>query len=220
MKAATRSRDGSRSYSSPLRERQVQQTREMVLQALMQEMAADGLRDFSMPRLARRAGVSVRTVYRYFPTKDALFSAFAEWLDDQVVAMPPILTPDDLAAAPEQLFPEFDRTEDVILAQWATEAGRDVRNRGRERRLEIYRAALAGLLAGLSREEGRQAHAIISYLHSSWAWKTFREEFGMDGHESGRAVSWAIRTLIEDLKRRKQQTLAPEEGSQEEGSRP
>jgi hypothetical protein len=34
------------------------------------------------------------------------------------------------------------------------------------------------------------------------AYTTLREESGLDGEEIGRAIGWAIRTLVDDLRRR------------------
>ncbi len=39
-------------------------------------------------------------------------------------------------------------------------------------------------------------------LLSSATWKEFRSEHGMNGTEAGQAVSWALRTLIADLRKR------------------
>ena len=43
-----------------------------------------GRRGMSMPAVAERAGVSVRTLYRYFPSKDELQRYAAGWLDRRV----------------------------------------------------------------------------------------------------------------------------------------
>jgi AcrR family transcriptional regulator len=50
--------------------------RERVLVAARQTFAADGL-DAQVDDIARRAGVGVGTVYRHFPTKEALVEAIA-----------------------------------------------------------------------------------------------------------------------------------------------
>jgi AcrR family transcriptional regulator len=176
----------------------------MILAAATEQLATSGFQDFNMPALARKAGVALRTLYRYFPTKDALVDDLAVWLDDQISVRPPgrPITAETLARSAEATFPQFDENEMVLLAQWATRAGRALRERGRERRREIYRAALEEVTCNLSKAEARDALAVIGYLLSSWTWKTFREEYGMTGVQSGKAVSWAINTLVADLRRR------------------
>ncbi len=202
MKGAATAAPNGRSYNSPLRDRQSGQTRESILEALTTELAEGGLHELNIPAIARRAGVAVRTVYRYFPTRDALLDGVEQRMDDTVAPGAPPRSPDDLPVMVENTFSEFDVNERLILAQWATALGRDVRARGRRRRISAYGDVLAGITSDLSREEARAAHAVISYLISSWTWKTMREEFHMNGAESGRAVAWALRNLIADLKLR------------------
>ncbi len=191
-----------RSYSSPLRERQSEQTREFILDALTSELAEGGLHELNIPAIARRAGVSVRTVYRYFPDRDALLDAAEERLDVTIGAPEVPRTADELPPNVEAAFREFDAHEDTLYAQWATALGRDVRARGRRRRLQAYKDALVDITSNLSRSEARAAHAVVSYLLSSLTWKTMREEFKMTGAESGKAVASALRVLIEDLRQR------------------
>jgi len=202
MKATTVAPTNGRSYNSPLRERQSEKTRVSILEALTAELAEGGLHVLNIPAIARRAGVSVRTVYRYFPTRDALLDAVDRWMDDTIVPGPPLTMAAEMPATAERAFKEFDANETAMLAQWATALGRDVRARGRRRRISAYGYALAEATSNLNRSDARAAHAVISYLLSSLTWKTMREEFGMKGSESGKAVAWALRTLIEDLRQR------------------
>lgn len=204
-----------RSYNSPLRDRQSERTRELILEALASELAEGGLHDLNIPAIAQRAGVSVRTVYRYFPTRDALIDAAEERID-RIVGPPHIpQTAADLPGMAQALFRQFDDRETLILAHWATDLGRDVRARGRRRRLQAYLETLSAATANLTRSDARAAHAVISHLLSSLTWKTLREEFGMKGSESGKAVAWALRTLIDDVKHRNEQAK-PAEAAQAE----
>jgi len=182
--------------------RQSEQTRVAILEALTAELAEGGLHELNIPAIARRAGVAVRTVYRYFPTRDALLDAVDRWMDETIVPGAPPSSADEMPGMVERAFKEFDANETAMLAQFATALGRDVRARGRRRRISAYESALAEVTSNLSRSDARAAHAVISHLLSSLTWKTLREEFGMKGSESGKAVAWTLRTLIEDLSQR------------------
>ncbi|MFI6926927.1 TetR/AcrR family transcriptional regulator [Nonomuraea spiralis] len=61
------------SSARPLRA-DARRNRERVLQIAQEALAADGL-TISFDEIARRAGFGVGTVYRHFPTKEALFEA-------------------------------------------------------------------------------------------------------------------------------------------------
>jgi glycosyltransferase involved in cell wall biosynthesis len=78
-----------------LRDRQREETREQILRAVGRQLEAGPLEDLSFAEIARDAGVGERTVYRYFPTKEALLGAFWAWMQNQAVA----------AAAPDRAKP-------------------------------------------------------------------------------------------------------------------
>jgi len=51
------------------------------VEAFMELLDTPSGRDVSMPAVAERAGISVRTLYRYFPTKEELRRAASAWVD-------------------------------------------------------------------------------------------------------------------------------------------
>lgn len=72
--------------SPSLRDRQREETREQILRAVGRQLESAPLEDVSFADIAKDAGVGERTVYRYFPTKEALLGAFWAWLQNQAVA--------------------------------------------------------------------------------------------------------------------------------------
>jgi AcrR family transcriptional regulator len=202
MKTQSTTTEAVRPYSSPLRERQMEQTRVAIFQATAEQLSDHGITDFNIPLIAERAGVAVRTVYRYFPTKDALLDEFAFWLDRQVGPTDAVVDAVKLPDAIQQMFRDFDDAEQMIRSQWATPHGRAVREKGRLRRKAAHTSAIEQVASHLTGAERRGAVAVIAYLCSSRAWQVMKDEHGMDGAESGEAVAWAVRTLIADLRRR------------------
>ena len=72
-----------------------EESRERLLQAATDEFAAVGIAGARVDRIAEASGVNKAQMYRWFPSKDALFDAvFARHLDGIVDAVP--LTPYDL----------------------------------------------------------------------------------------------------------------------------
>ena len=63
-----------RPYSSPLRERQAQQTRELILDAVTELLENHRIDEVTTREIAQSAKVSERTVYRHFPDRDALLT--------------------------------------------------------------------------------------------------------------------------------------------------
>src|SRR4051812_26669059 len=69
-----------------LRDRQRAETREQILASVGRQLERGSLEDLSFADIAKDAGLGERTVYRYFPTKEALLAAFWAWMQTQAVA--------------------------------------------------------------------------------------------------------------------------------------
>jgi glycosyltransferase involved in cell wall biosynthesis len=66
------------------RDRQRAETREHILSAVARQMQAGAqMEELSFAEIAREAGVGERTVYRHFPTREALLGAFWSWMQSQ-----------------------------------------------------------------------------------------------------------------------------------------
>ena len=96
----------------------------------------------------------------------------------------------------------FDQHPNLVRAMATSRAGNLVRSVRRPRRLEAQNRALREITGNLPAAEQRQAEAVFGYLSNMLAWLTMRDENGFSGEQSGQAISWAMRVLIDDLRRR------------------
>jgi len=71
-----------------LRDRQRAETREQILRAVGRQLETRSLEDLSFAEIARDAGVGERTVYRHFPTKEALLGAFWAFMQSEAFGQP------------------------------------------------------------------------------------------------------------------------------------
>ena len=72
----------------------------------------------------------------------------------------------------------------------------------------MWRELLGEVTDHLDPEEARLGQAVIVYLTGGLPWLTMADESGLDGAQAGRAVGWAIRTLIADLRARNEKAAA------------
>lgn len=194
-----RSTARSRPYRSTLRQKQAEATRELILQALAQQLAEEGLQDFSIADAAQRAGVATRTIYRYFPNREVLLDAVGEWVDQQLGDLPYPTTSMEVADLAEQAFPRFEQQAVLIQALLLSKLGKSVRSRLRSKRRQSVEDVLSPLTGDL--DSARAVRAVIGHLVTAETWKHLRDEFGVSGEASAKAVAWAIRTLVTDLER-------------------
>src|SRR3954451_17488837 len=151
----------TRPYTSPLRERQAAETRAVILEALGAELADGGLEEFSVTRLARRAGVSERTVFRHFPTRETLLDGLSQWFNDRVGDFPDDVSAEAIPTTIAQLFADFDDHEALARAVLASPGGREFRRHARAARLARLQAALAPVLAGADPQRAAGARGLV-----------------------------------------------------------
>ncbi len=192
-----------RSYSSPLRERQAQQTRDLILDALTELLETSRVDEITTRALAGAAGVSERTVYRHFPDRDALLGGLTERLVAQTGSGPPDLTAsaDDLPRLAVELMTGLDEHHVVARAEALFNA--DPRRFGPATRenSEEFRAMVARSFPELDAGQQLRLTAVLRCLLSAQAWLRMREEFGVPGVESGPVVGWVVETLVQAIRR-------------------
>lgn len=188
--------------SQSLREQHAETTRVRILSAVAELLEAEHAEELTMPDVAAASGVSLRTVYRYYPTRAELLEAAGHWIGEELFRHP---YPRDLGEVAERFRTEvahFDERPGLVRALALSQLGREVRGYRRRERLGAIRKALRDELGGLPEDELRRAEAVIAYLHNMLAYTTLREENGLSGEQIGEALAWAIQTLVEDLRRR------------------
>jgi AcrR family transcriptional regulator len=188
--------------SVSLRDEHAAGARERILSAVAELVERGEPEELTMPDVAAASGISLRTIYRYYPTREKLIEAAGRWIGNELMRHPYPRTLDEVADLFEVGCPDFDKRPGLVRALALSRLGRRVRGYRRRERLGAISRALRAELAAAPQAEIRRAEAVLGYLHNMLAYTTLREESGLDGEEIGRAIAWAIRTLINDLRRR------------------
>ena len=188
-------------YNSPLRAEQKARTRERILEAAAEQLLEEGIEELSLPRAAKRARVSVPTVYRHFPTQEALMRELAEWADRRLKLSE---MPENVDAFREwvpQLFAHWDDNEAQIRARLLSAVHRQVhRDIGRRRNGAIEKA-MEDVTAQLDSLDARRACGVVRLLVSGAAWEMMHDNWDLTGEQAGEALAWAISVLVTELRR-------------------
>lgn len=185
-----------------LREQHAEATRDRILAAVADLLERGDAQELTMPGVAEASGVSLRTVYRHYPTREQLLEAAGRWIGTELLRHPYPQTLDEVAELFRVGCPDFDERPGLVRALALSQLGQSARGHRRRERLEAIAQALRQELEDLPEQELRRAEALLAYLHNMLAYTTLREENGLSGEEIGEAVGWAIRTLVEDLRNR------------------
>jgi AcrR family transcriptional regulator len=185
-----------------LRDEHAAAARERILSAVADLVERGEPEELTMPDVAAASGVSLRTIYRYYPTREKLIEAAGRWIGKELMQHPYPRTLDELADLFEVGCLDFDERPGLVRALALSQLGRRLRSYRRRERLTAISKALRKELTGAPPAELRRVEAVLAYLHNMLAYSTLREESGLDGKEIGLGIGWAIRTLVADLRRR------------------
>src|SRR5512134_923948 len=105
----------TRKYESPARREAKQDTRERILDAVVDVVTREGVHAFTVQNVANAAGVSHRTVYRHFATREALLDGLDELLVRRGISagvIPENVEFEDLPNLVQAVFQSFDAFRD------------------------------------------------------------------------------------------------------------
>jgi AcrR family transcriptional regulator len=177
-------------------------TREAILVAavdLFIERQSDG---FSVQEVADRVGLTHRTVYRYFPTRQELLGATAERLAPALVdqRFAEVATVEEWIDAVGLHFAHteanFELVRRVVAALFTSENlrlfGQDLRDRDIHR-WEVFRRQFPHLPEG----DARRTFATLRHLISSTSYVLYRLRFGLSPAEATEAIQSAASQIVE-----------------------
>jgi AcrR family transcriptional regulator len=189
----------TRSYDNAFRREQAERTLEHILEAMIDQLG-QGRQDFSAADVAAAAGVSQRTVYQYFPDREAQINAVIAALDERLahdVAVPRSL--DEIPLFAERLIRLGASHVREMRAQIAGALASEVRARRRRSR---DRAVALAVGAGCDDPKAaRLAAAAINVVTSAEISLGMIDRFGIEGDDLIRTHVWIIRTLVEAITR-------------------
>ncbi|MCC7536376.1 MAG: TetR/AcrR family transcriptional regulator [Deltaproteobacteria bacterium] len=176
-------------------------TRRAILDALAQEIAESGV-GFSIQDVANRAGVTHRTVYNHFPTRQALNDAFAVHVEEALAARGLGAPPDhemDLAklgTLAEETFHLFARHEAhiraYVLLMMASRAPAKVATDRTRRFAEL----LEKEMRSVTPESARLIAVALRMFISSTGFHVLTEHFRLSTAEAAAVSGWVTRTLL------------------------
>lgn len=191
--------DSNSDASPTLRKRQSERVREEIRAAFVKLAVERGVHAFSMHDVAETAGVSHRTLYRYYPSRDALINGV---LDDAFVKVEAAKRtthaadelgrghPDAIAGA----FEAFEQHADLVRTAARIREANPSEER-REARTEAVRSYLQE--SGVDPSALDALTVLVRMLTGSDGWiRMTSPEFGLESREAGLAAHWAAQVLI------------------------
>lgn len=177
------------------RDQQKDETRKHIIDAavgLARQAGEDGL---TFRAVATASGLTERTVYRHFESRDALLMAVWRRLIELVGPRPSIETTDALIEEPVKMFPRLEREQDLLRAFLYSELAKTGLGPNKERRRAIVEC-VGQELEGLDNRSLRRRAAIAALIASPYAWHYLQTSWGFSGNYAGRAAAEALEILL------------------------
>lgn len=179
-----------------VRERNRQATRDIIVGAVAELIVEGDAAALSVPAVSVRSGVSVRTIYRYFPTKADLVDAVGV-IDDPAVTAGPLPSVDgtDLHAWLRRGWSDDVQTP-MLRAQMRTSAGVEVR-RERRRRHRAFAYAVLDCWGVQAEGETREALADLLLLLTGGAARfEMTDVLEAPVQRATAAAAWAVEAVL------------------------
>jgi len=184
-----------------LQEARAALVRDRVLEGVAEVLAAGD--DLTFARVAVAAGVPERTVYRHFPTRQALLMAVYGWVNQRGGdGLERPTTASEAGELVRRAFPTFDEVAPVVRELLVAREGLPARLADNDRR---QRAALDLVRHHVRKADpttARRLAAVVQLLTSAAAWQSMRDYWQFDGAEAAEASALAIDLLLSAASRK------------------
>lgn len=190
-------------YAMNGKQRQRGRTRNAILDALADVIAESSGMEFSIQQVADRAGVTHRTVYNHFPTREALRDGLAERVEELLGATgrrrPDAGTPslESLAPMVAESYALFESCAPAVRASVILTLASRGPTQLAKRRTDAFRKIVRQGLPANAPVPADEATAAVRMFLSTIGWHVLTEHLGLSSTKAAATAEWAIQVLLD-----------------------
>ena len=192
----------SRSMSTAnftLKDRQTDATQKLIVSTAVELLETDGVTATTARAVAKKAGISERTVFRYYGSREEFLDAIAEEAASKMHTPPP---PDEigkLADYVSDLYRRFEEFEPLLKGALHTEISKRIRATVARRRWTAVRALIDNAAPYRSSSDRKIAATNISYYLSASTWQYYRFTFDLSAKDAEKYARSAVALFVADI---------------------
>ena len=183
----------------PLSQRHLLQTRDWIVQAATDELEHSGMAVLTNALIAQRAGVSERTVYRHFATRESLLEAVAAEVTSRLATPPVPADPEALRDYPAQLFACFEARPQLTSEALQSDLFAHIRDGVSSQRWLALRRLVQTHWPAVPPARREQATVGMRYLLTATTWSYHRRQLGLDPAATAAAVTYTLGCILDNL---------------------
>jgi AcrR family transcriptional regulator len=194
-------RTGPRAYRQALRAQQADANGERIVAACAALITSvRRITDITLDDVARKSGVTVRTVLRRFGSRDGAFEAAFARIESDLKRLRVVTPPGDVDAALASLISQYEQMGDLNIRALEAEDQLPLVHRSLETGRRYHREWLAETftphLAGLSAKEKAQRLIALYAATDIYVWKLLRRDLKLDRGATRIAIDAMVRGLL------------------------
>ena len=182
-----------------LADRLADHTQRLILDSAVELLDEASVAELTVRAVAARAGISERTVFRYFAAREDFLDAVATEVGRSLALPPSPATMEELLDYPATLYRRFEAKAALTKAALHTELFHRMRNAQAGQRWVAVRQLLDRHAPKRSARDRKLAAANIRYLLSATTWHYYRFYFGFGLDETIECAQTAIRQAVDGL---------------------
>jgi AcrR family transcriptional regulator len=182
-------------------ERHTDATQQLILSSAVELLEQSDVNDVTARAVAKHAGISERTVFRYFASRDAFLDAVAGAAASGLQPPEPPASIEALRVYPGVLYPRFEEKAALVRSVLHTELFKRVRERVADQRWRAVDALIDAQAPQRSAHERRLAALQVRYYLAATTWHYHRFHFGLSPQETIECAQAALRVVLDDIGR-------------------
>ncbi len=176
-----------------------------IVNALVDVISTDGITEFSVQSVADRANVSHRTVYRHFPSREALLEGITDYLENPMRAEGLPGVPEDLddcVDTIESVFAFFESNAPIIEAMVIVRLALGMEPSRSSERTEGFVEIVRNGAPHLPPDEAHSYAMGLRAIASSQHWYVLTRRLGLSTEQASKVAADTLRALIGEIRRR------------------
>ncbi len=187
------------STSISLIERHTDATQKLILASAIELLEKSGVSELTVRATAKQAGISERTIFRYYASRDEFLDAVAVEVVRllQTPAIPQTI--EELLIYPKVLYSRFEEKVELTTASLHTEMFKRLREGVAQERWQAVRKLIDSHAPHRSEHDRKIAAANVRYYLAASTWHYYRFYFGFTPEETIECAQLAVQLAIHDI---------------------
>ena len=174
-------------------------TQALILTTAVQQLEDTGVNGVTVRAVAKKAGISERTIFRYYASRDEFLDAVAAEAARSMETPAPPATIDELLDYAGPLYRRFEERAGLVQAALHTEIFGRIRQVVAQERWQAVRALIDQHAVHRSESSRKIAATNISYYLSATTWHYYRYQFELSIEEAIESATCVVHLVVDDI---------------------